>query len=100
LEERNHVKANRIGANEQLSTRFIWMAAKETDRIVSFPTTFIESEGTSLKTALDIARKYGVVKDSSCHSNQASYMRVIQRVSMPKLPNSRSPVILIWVRIK
>jgi C1A family cysteine protease len=58
------VKANRIGANEQLSTRYIWMAAKETDRIVSFPTTFIESEGTSLKTALDIARKYGVVKDS------------------------------------
>lgn len=58
------VKANRIGANEQLSARFIWMAAKESDRIVSFPTTFIEHEGTSLKTALDIARKYGVVKDS------------------------------------
>lgn len=58
------VKANRISANEQLSTRFVWMAAKETDRIVSFPTTFIEYEGTSLKAALDIARKYGVVKDS------------------------------------
>ena len=58
------VKANRIGVNDQLSPRFIWMAAKETDRLVSFPTTFIEHEGTSLKTALDIARKYGVVKDS------------------------------------
>jgi C1A family cysteine protease len=58
------VKANRIGANEQLSTRYIWMAAKETDRIVTFPTSFMEHEGTSLKTALDIARKYGVVKDS------------------------------------
>ena len=40
------------------------MAAKETDRLVSFPTSFIEHEGTSLKAALDIARKYGVVKDS------------------------------------
>jgi C1A family cysteine protease len=58
------VKANRIGPTEQLSTRFIWMAAKETDRLVSFPTSFIEHEGTSLKTALDIARKYGVVKNS------------------------------------
>jgi hypothetical protein len=58
------VKANRIGVNEQLSTRYIWMAAKETDRLVSFPTSFIEQEGTSLKAALDIARKYGVAKDS------------------------------------
>ena len=57
------VKANRIGPNEQLSPRFIWMAAKETDRLVSFPTSFIEHEGTSLKAALDIARKYGIVKD-------------------------------------
>ena len=58
------VKAKRIGSNEQLSTRFIWMAAKETDRFVSYPSTFIDREGTSLKAALDIARKYGVVKDS------------------------------------
>ncbi len=58
------VKAKRISEKDQLSTRFIWMAAKETDKIVSFPTTFIEHEGTSLKTALDIARKYGIVKDS------------------------------------
>lgn len=58
------VKAKRISNADHLSTRFIWMAAKETDKIVSFPTTFIEHEGTSLKTALDIARKYGVVKDS------------------------------------
>jgi C1A family cysteine protease len=58
------VKANRINPNEQLSTRFIWMAAKETDMLVSIPTSFIEHEGTSLKAALDIARKYGIVKDS------------------------------------
>ncbi len=58
------VKAKRIDSNEKLSTRYIWMAAKETDKMVSFPTSFIEEEGTSLKAALDIARKYGAVKDS------------------------------------
>jgi len=46
-----------------LSTRFLWMASKETDEFISEPTTFIESEGTSLKSALDIARKYGNVTD-------------------------------------
>jgi C1A family cysteine protease len=40
------------------------MASKETDQYVSQPTTFIETEGTSLKSALDIARKFGVVPDS------------------------------------
>jgi len=40
------------------------MASKETDQFVSQPTTFIEMEGTSLKSALDIARKFGVVPDS------------------------------------
>lgn len=57
------VKANRLNPNELLSVRFIWMAAKETDEFISQPTTFIEKVGTSLKAALDIARKFGVVKD-------------------------------------
>lgn len=48
----------------RLSPRFIWMAAKETDQFVSRPTTFIETDGTSLKAALDIARKFGVVLNS------------------------------------
>lgn len=56
------VKAGRIAQSEQFSPRFIWMASKETDD-VSRPTTFIELEGTSLKAALDIARKYGAVLD-------------------------------------
>jgi Papain family cysteine protease len=47
-----------------LSPRFIWMAAKETDEFITRPTTFIESDGTSLKSALDIARKFGAVKNS------------------------------------
>jgi len=57
-------KTNRIATGELLSVRYIWMASKETDEFKTRPTTFIELEGTSLKAALDIARKYGVVKDS------------------------------------
>jgi Papain family cysteine protease len=40
------------------------MASKETDEFNSKPSTFIEIAGTSLKAALDIARKYGCVTDS------------------------------------
>ncbi len=58
------VKAEWLPRNERLSPRFIWMASKETDDFVSQPTTFIEAEGTSLKAALDIARKFGTVRDS------------------------------------
>ena len=58
------VKASRLPKDEVLSPRFIWMASKETDQFVSQPTTFIELEGTSLKTALDISRKFGAVADS------------------------------------
>jgi hypothetical protein len=58
------VKANRLLKDKLLSPRFIWMAAKETDQFVSQPTTFIELEGTSLKAALDIARKFGAVLDA------------------------------------
>ena len=54
----------RIAQTDVLSPRFIWMASKETDPFITRPTTFIEAEGTSLKAALDIARKFGVVRDS------------------------------------
>jgi len=59
------VKAGRLAQNERLSPRFEWMAAKETDPFTSRPTTFIETEGTSLKTSLDVARKFGAVPDSA-----------------------------------
>lgn len=58
------VKAGRLQTADLLSVRFIWMAAKETDQFVSRPTTFIETDGTSLKAALDVARNFGVVRDS------------------------------------
>jgi hypothetical protein len=57
------VKAGRLQKNEYLSPRFTWMASKEIDEFTNEPTTFIESAGTSLKSALDVARKYGTVRD-------------------------------------
>jgi len=57
------VKAGRLSRADRLSVRFVWMASKETDAYAARPTTFIELEGTSLKAALDIARKFGVVRD-------------------------------------
>jgi Papain family cysteine protease len=56
------VKTNRITEEQLLSVRYIWMAAKETDEFNQRPTSFIEAAGTSLKAALDVARKYGTVK--------------------------------------
>jgi hypothetical protein len=58
------VKAKRLSTKELLSPRFIWMASKETDDIITTPTTFIEGAGTSIKQALEIAKKYGCVLDS------------------------------------
>jgi C1A family cysteine protease len=55
------VKAKRLTPQEQLSVRFIWMSAKEIDDYNNRPTTFIDQAGTSLKSALDIARKYGCI---------------------------------------
>lgn len=57
------VKANRLAQGEHLSPRYVWMASKETDEFIDRPTTFIEEDGTSLKAALDVARKYGCVSD-------------------------------------
>jgi hypothetical protein len=58
------VKAGRMAQDHRLSPRFLWMASKETDPLTSQPTTFIESAGTTLKAALDVARKFGAVRDN------------------------------------
>lgn len=58
------VTTGKIAQNESLSVRYLWMAAKETELFKSRPTSFIETDGTSLKGALDIARKFGVVPGS------------------------------------
>lgn len=57
-------KAGRMTKTERLSSRFTWMASKEIDEFNNRPTTFIEPEGTSLKAALDVSRKFGAVKDT------------------------------------
>jgi C1A family cysteine protease len=58
------VKANHLPQDAHVSVRFIWMSSKETDIFTSYPSTFIERDGTSLKAALDVARKFGAVKES------------------------------------
>ncbi len=57
------VKSGLISKEQELSARFIWMANKETDELIKFPTTFIEKAGTQTKLALQIAQKYGCVLD-------------------------------------
>jgi C1A family cysteine protease len=58
------VKARKVAKQDMLSVRFTWMASKEMDEFSSRPTTFIDGAGTSLKSALDIARKFGVVLEA------------------------------------
>ena len=58
------VKANKLPRTRLMSPRFLWMAAKETDEFRTQPTSFIEEEGTSVKAALDVARRYGAIPDS------------------------------------
>jgi C1A family cysteine protease len=67
------VKSGRLKNTEVLSKRFIWMASKETDEFDSAPTTFIENAGTSLKAALDVARKFGAVGENVLPFNGALY---------------------------
>ncbi|VVB89173.1 Papain family cysteine protease [uncultured archaeon] len=59
------VKAKRLAKSNKLSVRFIWMAAKEmeADDDHYYPSTFLELEGTSLKSALGIAKNYGAVEE-------------------------------------
>jgi hypothetical protein len=55
------VMAGRLPEALPPSIRYVWMAAKETDQYTDSPSTFLEEDGTSLKAALDVIRKYGVV---------------------------------------
>ena len=55
------VEAGRLRPAERLSPRHVWMAAKETDARTAYPSTFLEEDGTSLKSGLDVVRKFGAV---------------------------------------
>ncbi|MGZ4725894.1 MAG: C1 family peptidase [Ilumatobacteraceae bacterium] len=54
------VQGGRIGQQVLLSPRHVWMASKETDTITARAESFIEGAGTTLKGAVDVARKTGV----------------------------------------
>ncbi len=56
-------KKRKIKKEEDLSVRFIWMSAKEMDEFSKKPTACIDDSGTSIKTALSVARRFGVVKE-------------------------------------
>jgi hypothetical protein len=58
------VKAGRLAPDVRLSPRHVWMAAKETDVTVAYPSTFLEEDGTSLKAGLDVVRKFGAALES------------------------------------
>jgi hypothetical protein len=58
------VKEGRLQPDQRLSARYVWMSAKETDQREEYPSTFLESDGTSLKAGLDVVRKWGVVLES------------------------------------
>ncbi len=57
------VKAGRLAQASRVSPRATWMASKETDEFTSRPQSYIEEAGTSLKAAMDVCRKFGVVPE-------------------------------------
>ncbi|MGG7567694.1 C1 family peptidase [Rhodovulum sp. DZ06] len=73
-------RAGRIAPQQRLSVRFIWMAAKETDVFTHRPTGFIEDAGTSLKAALDVARKLGCVTEEVLPFDRREVYRGAERV--------------------
>lgn len=58
------VKSGKLRKHEHVSVRFVWMAAKEMDHHVAYPTTFLDDAGTSAKSALKVVTKVGALKTS------------------------------------
>lgn len=71
------VGAGKLSKSEHLSSRFVWMASKETDEFILRPDTFLEESGTSLKAACDVCRKFGVVVDSNLPFHIATTMSLL-----------------------
>jgi C1A family cysteine protease len=59
------VEAGRLRQEKQLSARFIWMAAKETDDDTEEPTTFLELAITKIEAGLKIAKMFGIVDEDT-----------------------------------
>ncbi len=102
----HYVKAQKIPANALTSPRFIWMADKETDDYTTYPTTFLETDGTMVKQALQVARKFGCVLEKdlpmtgplSFLSLGAFYSRAAQLriASYYNLIPGQAPDLKIW----
>jgi Papain family cysteine protease len=66
------VRAGRLRADQRLSPRFMWMAAKEMRAKLTeikgapawHPTTFLEQGMTDVKSALDVARTFGAALEA------------------------------------
>lgn len=56
-------KVNKLTDWELLSPRFLWIASKEFDEYTTWPSTFAEEAGTSIKSALSVAGKWGCAKE-------------------------------------
>jgi len=100
------VKAQKINENEKLSVRFQWMAAKESDEFPE-PATCLESYGTSLKAALDIARNYGSIPDKEVpfepeklsHMSPYAFYALASKYKIANYFNLRKPGIS-WDKVK
>ncbi len=100
------VKAQKLTNNEKLSVRFQWMAAKEADEWTT-PTTCLESYGTSLKAALDIARNYGSVPDKEVpfepeklsHMGPNEFYAMASKYKISNYFNLRKPE-LEWEKVR
>lgn len=57
------VQSGRLSWRKRLSFMWVWCNSKETDKHTSYPSALMESAGTFLKAALDIARKFGVIEE-------------------------------------
>ena len=62
------------------------MASKETDEFTQRPETFIEGAGTTLKAAMDICRKYGVVLETMLPFHITTAMFRATRTNTSPLP--------------
>jgi C1A family cysteine protease len=66
--------AGKVSQKQLLSPRFIWMASKETDTFTTRPESFVEGAGTTLKAAVDVARRYGYALEADLPFHIATNM--------------------------
>jgi C1A family cysteine protease len=81
------INNNIISPNDKLSSEFIWISSKETDRFTNYPTTFLSMSGTSIQSALDVLRKYGcpTEKEFSSLTKTASEEQFYQIIARNKI---------------